>query len=396
MAKLVVNDNSRYTVDPLFQWDKNQTLYIYGVHVNDPEIHFSNEATVRSIAVIPTVDKEGVIAADIPNSFLQKSGPLKVYICGYERSTFKTYFKIQVPVKARPRPADYTLDANDGEVYSFNELNKRISELETALNITEAQSYYGYTYDSHSAKLTETLGKFSLKKYVPIISNSLNAIRSAFENFKASVTEHFSELDKKTDNTNTALSDLADSVETLGEDIIEAKYYREPWNVDANLGYIAEGEVSAKLTIPSTGTTGQYYEKESTSIFIKNSGQILLDITVSRNSHQTNMAFVEASIRLNGVAKKTYTEFVDETTSHETYAFSRQVLLNVSKGDNLTVYVKGVELTGSSGSRMDEIICTVNGIIANIETPYTYLHLDEGDTEVTAADILNVLTGEGE
>jgi hypothetical protein len=374
MSKVEINSD-RYTVDPLFQWDKNQTLYIYGVRVDDPEIHFSNEATVRSIAVIPTVDKDGVIAADIPNSFLQKSGPLKVYICGYERSTFKTYFKIQVPVKARPRPADYTLDANDGEVYSFNELNKRISDLETALNITEAQSYYGYTYDSHSAKLTETLGKFSLKKYFPIISNSLKAIRSAFENFKAIVTERFSELNKKTDDN---FSFLTESMSELAEEVEIAKTYREPWRVDGNLGYIS----------PSVSTFCRVdkpvVEHETNAIYMKNSGQIYISLSFYKNS---GLPLKTGEIRLNGVPIKSYTDSIFVNNS-----YTDKILLTVNKGDKLTIYLKRAEVDNPMG----EICCDVHGLIANVETPYTYLHLTEGAAEVTAADILNVLTGGAE
>ena len=48
MANLIVNEGNRYTVDPLYQWDKNQVLYIYGLDVNAPEIHFSTDEIGRA------------------------------------------------------------------------------------------------------------------------------------------------------------------------------------------------------------------------------------------------------------------------------------------------------------------------------------------------------------
>ena len=37
MAELIVNKGERYTVDPLFQWDINQTLEIHGLSLaSDP------------------------------------------------------------------------------------------------------------------------------------------------------------------------------------------------------------------------------------------------------------------------------------------------------------------------------------------------------------------------
>lgn len=137
MAEVKISEN-RYTVDSLFQWDKNQMLYIYGVTgVKSPEIHFANDEMGRTIVRTPSVDSKGVISVEVPNSLLQKSFDIKVYICGYEGETFKTYYKIIVPVKARTKPSDYTLDPNDGEVYSFNKVEKELAEVKTLVTNNE-------------------------------------------------------------------------------------------------------------------------------------------------------------------------------------------------------------------------------------------------------------------
>lgn len=184
MAELIINETNRYTVEPLFQWDKNQILKIYGLSVTAPEIHFSNESMSRSIVEQATVNSDGVITVNIPNSLLQKSSPIVVYVCGYEGDTFKTYCKITVPVKARTKPGDYTLETSDGEVYSFNELSKKITELERIVNVDAALTLYSYTYNESSADLDEKSNNINSFDYIPLISSSLKAIKSLFSKIK--------------------------------------------------------------------------------------------------------------------------------------------------------------------------------------------------------------------
>lgn len=136
MANVKV-ENNRYTVDSLYQWDLNQVLQIYGLSLPSiPEIHFSNVDMVRAIVRQARMDAAGVITVDVPNSVLQNAGKLKVYICDYEGETFRTLYKLEITVKARTKPSDYTLE-NDPEVYSFNALENRIENV-----LTEAQSAY--------------------------------------------------------------------------------------------------------------------------------------------------------------------------------------------------------------------------------------------------------------
>ena len=72
MANVRVEKN-RYTVDPLYQWDLNQVLQIYGLSLPSvPEIHFTNDAMDRAIVKQASMDAAGVITVDVPNSLLQK------------------------------------------------------------------------------------------------------------------------------------------------------------------------------------------------------------------------------------------------------------------------------------------------------------------------------------
>lgn len=125
-----------YTVEPLYQWDLNQVLEIHGLSLPSiPEIHFSNDAMDRAIVRQAIMDDAGVITVDIPNSLLQKPYRVYVYVCIYEGETFQSLYKIVIPVKARNKPADYTITDTDGEVYSFIALENLVNN--TARDLRE-------------------------------------------------------------------------------------------------------------------------------------------------------------------------------------------------------------------------------------------------------------------
>lgn len=137
---IVTVEKNRYTVEPLYQWDVNQVLEIRGLSLPvTPQIHFTNELMSAAIVRQSNMNASGVITVDIPNSLLQKPYKITVYVCIYENRTFESRHAIVIPMKARTRPADYTLSDNDGEVYSFLELENRISIMENKVANTTTQ-----------------------------------------------------------------------------------------------------------------------------------------------------------------------------------------------------------------------------------------------------------------
>ena len=127
-------ENKNYTVEPLYQWDINQVLEVRGLSLaRVPEIHFSNVAMSRAIVRQATMDAAGVIRVGVPNSLLQTSAALVVHLCDYEGSTFQTLYKLEVPVKARPKPEGYTFQDDAGEIYSFEALENMVYNAEHEL-----------------------------------------------------------------------------------------------------------------------------------------------------------------------------------------------------------------------------------------------------------------------
>lgn len=136
----------RYTIDPLYQWDKNQVLQIYGLSLPSiPEIHFSNKTMNNAIVKQASMDKAGVVSVDIPNSLLEQSHDILVYICTYEGDAFQCLYKMVIPVYPKKKPDDYiTPPDNTDEVYSYKALeNLFVNSLALSLdNYEKAKNAY--------------------------------------------------------------------------------------------------------------------------------------------------------------------------------------------------------------------------------------------------------------
>lgn len=103
-------------IDHYTQWDINQKLKIVVYDVdssllkNAPYIHFANVKSTEALVVRSTVEGADTIIVDVPNSLLQESWPLLVYVYlndNLDAHSQKTIIKIEIPVHKRVRPSDY-------------------------------------------------------------------------------------------------------------------------------------------------------------------------------------------------------------------------------------------------------------------------------------------------
>lgn len=129
MLHVHFNAYNNYVTDSLYQWDINQELIINGLGLSvAPEIHFTNANMSKAIVRQATLER-GVITVGIPNSLLQESLTIKAYVGVYEGDTFKVIETIEIPIIAKARPEDYTIEDSDEEIYSFNRLENEIANL---------------------------------------------------------------------------------------------------------------------------------------------------------------------------------------------------------------------------------------------------------------------------
>lgn len=103
-------------IDHYTQWDIDQKLKIVvydadsNLLKNAPYVHFANVKSTEALVVRSTVEGTDTIVVDVPNSLLQESWPLLVYVYlndNLDAHSQKTIIKIEIPVHKRVRPSDY-------------------------------------------------------------------------------------------------------------------------------------------------------------------------------------------------------------------------------------------------------------------------------------------------
>lgn len=220
MAILVVDNKGRYSVNSLYQWDKNQILRISGLTVpNVPEIHFVNKAMSLALVRQCQVDGEGTIIVDIPNLLLEAPLPIDVYVCIYDGDLFRTLYALQIPVKARTKPSDYIYEKED-EVLSFNALHNRLTN-----SIAEMQALVDNAVDTVNKKYDDTYSGLVIK-----CDETLDELdrrcQSYLADLKAQNNASLQALNKKCDDTLLALTEAFDqrvaslATEIIGEDAV--------------------------------------------------------------------------------------------------------------------------------------------------------------------------------
>lgn len=136
MIKANFNTYASYVTDSLYQWDINQVLSVTGLNLTvAPEVHFSNANTDRAI-VRQTDMIDHVVRVVIPNSLLQEPFTIHAHVGIYEGATFRVIERIEIPVVARKRPADYAITDADDEIYSFKALENALRNKADAAVVT--------------------------------------------------------------------------------------------------------------------------------------------------------------------------------------------------------------------------------------------------------------------
>lgn len=191
MSVVKIQDG-RYTAEDLYQWDLNQTVYVYGLSLAViPEIHFVSAGMSRAIVRQSAMDDSGVISCDIPNSCLQTAGKMAVYVCTYSGDTFETLYKFEILVKARTKPADYVL-IDDPEVYSFNALENAVVNLQSDYDEVDAKHAEAINNLKQSANIyaqTSVLIE-AYKTLLDAYGEDVEAYTAAVEGYTAAVEEY--------------------------------------------------------------------------------------------------------------------------------------------------------------------------------------------------------------
>lgn len=348
MPNLTLDDNGYYIADTLYQWDKDQILNIYGVNVRRPIIHFTNKSMGSAIIRHPQVDNTGVITVKIPNSLLQKNEPVIAYICGYVGETFKTYYRFDLKLIGRVKPADYTLDVDDEEVYSFNALEQKI---------IDALNEYDGKYDEVIRNLDSRLStaESNVKTYTDVVKK----YETDFTAMKQYVESYRTELEKASEETRK----LTESVNAKCGD----------WNLD---------QFVHPISTPTLEYTSYVQDKTtktwSANIPMINSGKIKLKFEYRLTWDMSSSLNLDINVPVEDNYIKIYRNgevvYTIERSSEKISSYTPgEVDIDVQRFDVIRIEVKmryaGIGTSSSTVNIRNLAIC------ANLLTPYTYFDM---------------------
>ena len=140
-------------IDHYTQWDVDQKLKIVVYDADDnllknaPYVHFANVKSTEALVVRSTVEGTDTIIVEIPNSLLQESWPLLVYVYlndSLDAHSQKTIIKIEIPVHKRVKPSDYEYVENIERITA--EVIKQEVTDEFVDNITSGELSLPYVY----------------------------------------------------------------------------------------------------------------------------------------------------------------------------------------------------------------------------------------------------------
>jgi hypothetical protein len=179
MVVVNVNKNNTYSVNDVYQWDKNRILTIYGLNFTYlPEIHFAKGNMSVALVKQATIDENGIASVEIPNSLLETATPIKVYICSYNGEEFISKYAFTINVKARVKPADYIAE-DDEKIYSYNALENLVNATVINLELNNAKFHGDIIAE------VEALNEQTKKDVENIVNNATIANADTLDDYHA-------------------------------------------------------------------------------------------------------------------------------------------------------------------------------------------------------------------
>lgn len=365
MANITVT-NDRYTAESVYQWDINQTLVIYGLSLAKvPEIHFSNLGMDRAVVRQATMDEKGVISVDIPNAMLQKPLEIVVHICMYEGDTFETLYKMSIPVKARKKPADYTIE-DDEDIYSFNALENLVTNALIRV-------------DTELSEAKTTLATAE-KRYNDTVATITDIVDDSVDTAVGNLLDTTLSVEGKAGESK-AVGKAIENAKT------ELKKYQKPWNIDENVASIVNNVESFTISYDASENLTSAYN--SVSVTMINSGRLYISFHGYHSSQYITAVTIAVSI--NDTVVKTFT--IDDIKQGGTGVTNNEckTQIDVNKGDVVSVTV--VDFVNTHSSFDAKFYLNNLTLLANVDTPYKYVSLLSTTDTVSTQDVLNALLG---
>lgn len=377
-------------IDHYTQWDINQKLKIVVYDVdssllkNAPYIHFANVKSTEALVVRSTVEGTDTIVVDVPNSLLQESWPLLVYVYlndNLDAHSQKTIIKIEIPVHKRAKPSDYEYVENIERI-TAEVIKQEVTDTvydEFVGNITSGTLSLPYMYitdatnghrqriganndkasldvntsgNMQSYSILDTRDKESLSQEIDSDVSAHNSSTSAHSDIR----ELISDVDSRVDTLDSTVSTF-DTSKVNKSDIVN-----NLTTDDATKPLSAAMGMELKSSIDSGGSANELIAAHNTNDEAHEDIRDLVTAAHARADDAYTAAMAGGGSAAEGIEA--------HNTSQTAHMDIREMIESISDGETYTAG-NGIDISSSSISvKCNEskgVTCDANGIEARVD-----------------------------
>ena len=378
-------------IDHYTQWDINQKLKIVVYDVdssllkNAPYIHFANVKSTEALVVRSTVEGTDTIFVDVPNSLLQESWPLLVYVYlndNLDAHSQKTIIKIEIPVHKRAKPSDYEYVENIERI-TAEVIKQEVTDTvydEFVGNITSGTLSLPYMYitdatNGHRQRIGANNDKASLDVNTSGSMQSYSILdtrdkESLSQEIDSDVSDHNSSTSAHSDirelisNVNSRVDTVDSTVSTLNTSKInKSDIVNNLTTNDATRPLSAAMGMELKSSIDSGGSANELIAAHNTNDEAHEDIRDLVTAAHARADDAYTAAMAGGGSAAEGIEA--------HNTSQTAHMDIREMIESISGGETYTAG-NGIDISssGSISVKCNEskgVTCGTNGIETRVD-----------------------------
>ena len=378
-------------IDHYTQWDINQKLKIVVYDVdssllkNAPYIHFANVKSTEALVVRSTVEGTDTIVVDVPNSLLQESWPLLVYVYlndNLDAHSQKTIIKIEIPVHKRAKPSDYEYVENIERI-TAEVIKQEVTDTvydEFVGNITSGTLSLPYMYitdatNGHRQRIGANNDKASLDVNTSGSMQSYSILdtrdkESLSQEIDSDVSDHNSSTSAHSDirelisNVNSRVDTVDSTVSTLNTSKInKSDIVNNLTTNDATRPLSAAMGMELKSSIDSGGSANELIAAHNTNDEAHEDIRDLVTAAHARADDAYTAAMAGGGSAAEGIEA--------HNTSQTAHMDIREMIESISGGETYTAG-NGIDISssGSISVKCNEskgMTCGINGIETRVD-----------------------------
>lgn len=139
MIRVYFDHCASCTVAPgLTQWDYGQVLEVSGLNVLNAEVHYATAGSCTDAVISVAELEDGVLRSKIPDSLLETGEDLLAYVYVADSTEGETVWTVNLPVKRRQKPGDYSVPE---EKNLLREIIEEVKKKADGISLDETGKY---------------------------------------------------------------------------------------------------------------------------------------------------------------------------------------------------------------------------------------------------------------